>query len=125
MEQRDTFRGLIGDVIEDATTLVRQELRLAQTEAVEKLAEAQNRMIVLIAGLLLGFCALLILLQAVVAALATVMAPWLASVIVGLVLVIAAVALIKYGQGDAADLKPRRTIRSLKKDKDMVAENVS
>jgi hypothetical protein len=125
MEQRDTFRGLIGDVIEDATTLVRQELRLAQTEAVEKLAEAQNRMIVLIAGLLLGFCALLILLQAVVAALATVMAPWLASVIVGLVLVIAAVALIKYGQGDATDLKPRRTIRSLKKDKDMVAENVS
>jgi uncharacterized integral membrane protein len=121
-----SIRELLGTVVDRTTTLMRQELRLAQAEAAEKLHHAKAQMIAIMAGLLLAFCALLILLQALVVSLALVMPAWLASVVVGLALVGAAVALIKYGQSDlnAADLKPKRTLRSVRKDKDMVMEKV-
>ena len=49
-----------------------------------------------------------------------------ASVAVGLLLAVAAVALIKHGQADlnTEHLKPKHTMRSVKKDKDMVMEKV-
>src|SRR3954468_13593393 len=96
--QNETFRDLLGHTLDTVTLLVRQELQLAQAEAEQKFAEAQKRMIAIVAGMLLGFCALLILLEAVVAGLATVMPAWLASVIVGAVLVAGAVLLINHGQ---------------------------
>lgn len=121
-----SIRDLLGAVIDSTTKLVRQELRLAQAETAKKLAHAQHRLIAIVAGLLLGFCALLILLQALVVSLALVMPAWLASVAVGLLLVVGAVALIKYGQHDltADELTPKHTLRSVKKDKDMVMEKV-
>lgn len=121
-----TIRELLGDVIDSTTKLIRQELRLAQAETSQKLAHAQHRLIAIVAGLLLGFCALLILLQAVVVSLALVMPAWLASVSVGAILMIGAIVLIKYGQHDlsAEDFAPKRTLRSVQKDKDMVMEKV-
>jgi uncharacterized membrane protein YqjE len=121
-----SIRELLGDVIDGTTRLVRQELRLAQAEATEKLHKAKVQMISLMAGLLLGFCALLILLQALVVSLALVIPAWLASVAVGLMLAVAAVALIKHGQSDltAEKMKPKHTLRSVKKDKEMVMEKV-
>lgn len=121
-----SIRELLGTVIDGTSRLVRQELRLAQAEATEKLHKAKAQMISVMAGLLLGFCALLILLQALVVSLALVIPAWLASVAVGLVLAVAAVALIKHGQSDltAEHLKPKHTLRSVKKDKEMVMEKV-
>lgn len=119
-----TIRELLGTVIDGTTRLVRQELRLAQAEATQKLQHAKMQLIAVMAGLLLGFCALLILLQALVVSLALVMPAWLASVAVGLTLAVGAVALIKYGQSDldAEHLTPKRTLKSVRKDKDMVME---
>jgi hypothetical protein len=121
-----SIRDLLGTVIDSTARLVRQELRLAQAETAQKLAHAQHRLLAIIAGLLLGFCALLILLQALVVSLALVMPAWLASVAVGLALVVGAVALIKYGQSElhADDLAPKRTFRQVQKDKAMVMEKV-
>jgi protein-S-isoprenylcysteine O-methyltransferase Ste14 len=119
-----TIRELLGAVIDGTTTLVRQELRLAQAETAQKLQHAKTQLIAVVAGLLLGFCALLILLQALVVSLALVIPAWLASAAVGLALAVGAVVLIKYGQSDldAEHLKPKRTLRSVRKDKDMVME---
>ncbi|MGE4063392.1 MAG: phage holin family protein [Rhodospirillaceae bacterium] len=120
-----SIRELLGSVIDGTTTLVRQELRLAQAEAAQKMHHAKVQLISLMIGLLLAFCALLILLQALVVSLALVVPAWLASVIVGLVLVGLAVAFISYGQKDLThDLKPTRTLRSVRKDKEMVMEKV-
>jgi hypothetical protein len=127
MQHNDpSVRELLGTVVDGTTRLVRQELRLAQAEATQKLHHAKTQLIAVMAGLLLGFCALLILLQALVVSLALVIPAWLASVSVGLLLAVGAVALIKYGQSDlnADELKPRHTLRSVKKDKEMVMEKV-
>lgn len=57
--------------------------------------------------------------------LATVMPAWLASVITGVVLVAVALVLIKKNQAElqATALKPRRSLRSIKKDKEVVMEH--
>ncbi|GAB4371208.1 MAG: hypothetical protein Kow00114_31950 [Kiloniellaceae bacterium] len=94
--------------------MVRQELRLAQAEASEKFKQAQNGVYAVITGLLVAFCALLILLQAVVIALSNVMPAWLAAVAVGLVLAAVAFALIRQGRNSlkARNLIPQRTLRA-------------
>ena len=105
---------LLTGLIEDLGQLVRQELRLAQSEASEKFKQAQNGVYAVVTGLLVAFCALLILLQAVVIALGNLMPAWLASVVVGLVLAVVAFVLIHQGRSNlkARNLIPERTLRA-------------
>ena len=121
-----SLKALIRELVSEVTHLIRQELRLAHAESGEKLAQAQRGLIAIAAGLLLAVSALLVLLQAVVAALAEFMEPWLASAIVGVV--VAVLALIFVKQGERAlrpiSLVPERTMRSMQHDADMVAEKM-
>ena len=122
-----SLKSLLKQVVDVTSTLFRQEVRLAQAEVKHSIREAQARLVMIIAGLMLGFCAFLILLQAIVIGLSTVMPAWLASVVVAVVTGAIAFVLINRGeQGlDADDLKPKRTIRQVKADKDLVMEKVS
>ena len=61
-----SLRSLTGNLIDDITRLIRQELRLAQVEAGEKASQIQTGVISIAAGMLLALAALLILLQALV-----------------------------------------------------------
>lgn len=122
-----TLKGLFQGLLDEVTHLGRQELALAKAEIAEDIEAAQKRLIAVIAGLMLGFCAVLILLQAIVAALATQMPVWLASVVVALIVGLVAVVLVRAGQASlkAQDFTPERTVRSLKRDKDLIAEKAS
>lgn len=104
---------LVSDLIKDVGQLVRQELRLAQAEVSEKLQQAQNGVYAIATGLLVAFCALLILLQALVIALGNVLPPWLAAVSVGLVLALIAFVLFRQGRKNlkARNLIPERSLR--------------
>jgi uncharacterized membrane protein YqjE len=117
---------LVSDVITGVTTLVRQELRLAQAEGTEKLSQAAMGAIAILAGLLVASCALLILLQALVIALAeyTTLSASLSALIVGVVVALIAFVLIARGQRNLSldRLTPERTIRTLRDDKEMVME---
>lgn len=105
---------LVSGLIADLGQLVRQELHLAQAEASEKLQQAQNGAFAVVTGLLVAFCALLILLQAVVIALSNTMPPWAASLVVGVVLAGVAFVLIRQGSRklEARSLVPERTLRA-------------
>ncbi|MGD1877597.1 MAG: phage holin family protein [Kiloniellaceae bacterium] len=111
----DTSIGtLLTGLIQDLGQLVRQELRLAQSEASEKFKQAQNGVYAVLTGLLVAFCALLILLQALVIALSNVLPAWLAAVVVGVALSVVAFVLIHQGRSNlkARNLIPERTLRS-------------
>jgi len=122
--QDQSVPALLRNLVDEITRLIRQELRLAQAETSEKLTQLQTGALALIVGLLLGFCALLILLQAIVVALATAMPGWLASLIVGVVVAIVAFILVWQGQRNMnpANLVPERTLQSIRADKDAVIE---
>jgi uncharacterized membrane protein YqjE len=106
----ELLRGLMTDV----TLLLRQELRLAQAEVSEKLEQAQSGVYAVVTGLLVAFCALLILLQALVIALSNVMPAWAASLVVGVVLALIALILIRIGSRNLrpSNLIPERTLRA-------------
>ena len=115
---------LLADLGNGLFTLVRQELRLAQAEGSEKVSKATTGLIAIVGGLLVAICALLVLLQALVIALANHMPASVASLIVGIV--VAAVAFLMVWQGrrnlSGERLAPKRTMRSLREDSQMVME---
>jgi uncharacterized membrane protein YqjE len=115
---------LLSDLANGMSTLVRQELRLAQAEGSEKMSKAMTGLIAIIAGLLVAICALLVLLQALVIALANYMPPSVASLVVGIVVALIAFIMIWQGQRSlsAERLAPERTIRSLRRDSQVVME---
>jgi uncharacterized membrane protein len=121
-----SLRTLLKELIDEGSQLIRQEFRLAQAESAEKIGQVQSGLISIVAGLLLAFAALLILLQALVIALANVVAPWLASVIVGVVVAATSFVFVKQGQSSlkVVNLLPARTVKSVRDDKDMVMEKV-
>lgn len=122
-----SFKSLLKELVDDIGRLTRQELRLAQAEASEKVTQIQTGVISIVAGLLLALSALLILLQALVIALSNVLAPWLAAIVVAVGVAIVALILVKQGQSNlkATSLAPSRTLNSLQSDKELVREKVT
>lgn len=125
-EQDTSTRSLLSDLIKSIQTLIRQELRLAQAEGSEKVNQVAAGAIGMVAGMLVSFAALLVLLQALVAALAEHMATGWASLIVGIVVAAIGFGLIKYGQSSlkATNLVPERTVRQVRADADLAMEKV-
>jgi uncharacterized membrane protein YqjE len=119
-----SISALLADLANGLSKLVRQELRLAQSEGSEKMSRATTGLIAIVAGLLVAICALLVLLQALVIALGHYMPASVASLIVGIVVAVIAFIMIWQGQRSlsAERLAPKRTIRSLRQDSQMVME---
>lgn len=110
----DLFSELAGET----STLVRQEVALAQTELTEKAATVGRNVGFLVVGGAIGYAALLAVLAAVVIALAKFMPAWLAALIVGAGVGAAAYMVIAPALAalKKTDLTPRETVRSLKED---------
>jgi uncharacterized membrane protein YqjE len=110
-----SIRSLLADLVAGVNTLIRQELRLAQVESSENLSHVLNGLLGILAGLLVALTALLVLVQALVVALANVMPPAYAALLVGSVLAIIACVLIQIGQSrvKVGSLVPERTLESL------------
>jgi hypothetical protein len=121
-----SIRTLLADLATGVSTLVRQELRLAQAEGAEKVTRLTLAIAAIVGGLLVANCALLVLLQALVLKLSDYMPAGVAALIVGIAVAIVAFVLIHQGQKalTAENLTPQRTLRSLDSDKDMVMGKV-
>jgi len=119
---------LLRDLANDSTALIRQELNLARTEAQEKLHQSITAVVLMVAGGFLGFAALIVLLDALVYGLTEAgLERWLAALIVGGVVAAIGFLLVRKGQNDlsATRLTPERTVASMRKDVNLVKEQVS
>jgi len=119
---------LLRDLANDSTALIRQELTLARTEAQEKLHQSITAVVLMVAGGFLGFAALIVLLDALVYGLTEAgLERWLAALIVGGVVAAIGFLLVRKGQNDlsATRLTPDRTAASVRKDINLVKEQVS
>jgi hypothetical protein len=119
---------LFSDLTRDTVELIRQEIALARTELSQKVSTAQGALASMAVGAAVILAGLFLLLQALVAGLAMVlppdMAPWLAPLLVGVV--VAGIGWVMLGAGrsklDADSLVPQRTLHSLQRDKAVVQE---
>jgi hypothetical protein len=122
-----TLKALVLRLINDATRLVRGELRLVQAETEQKITNIQLSAVAVASGILTALAASLILLQALVIGLSNVMAPALAALLVGGVVALAGWALVRSGSRYLSPdhLKPDRTIQSLRDTREIVEGRLS
>lgn len=116
---------LISQLSEQISTLIRSEMRLAQLELKEKGKRAGMGAGLFGAAGALGFLGLAALVATAILALARVLDPWLAALIVAVVVLLMAgiVALVgKREVTQATPAVPEQTVSNLKQDVDTVKE---
>jgi protein-S-isoprenylcysteine O-methyltransferase Ste14 len=116
MPQGKSLADLVEDSIGNVQDLVRSEIRLAAAEFREAAQKAWRAAIPLVIGAALGFYAAGLLLLSGVYALAQVVPPWLAALLVALATGAVAALFIAAGRKrmQQIDPKPRKTIQSAK-----------
>ena len=116
---------LIGNLATDVQDLVRGEVRLARAELDQKLDRLIMAAIWLIGGAFVAFAGLVVVLEAVAAALAILLPQWAASLIVGVLIVMVGALLARSGLAmlSLQTLTPERTAASLQKDARVVKEH--
>jgi putative superfamily III holin-X len=122
---------LFSDLARETSALVRTEVQLAKTEIIERAGQFASGLVMLIAGGLLLYAALLVLLFAAALGLGQAFdwwatMPWLPPLIVGVVVALIGVALLLKGKGDVRprNLVPRRTVATIKEDAAWAREKV-
>jgi putative superfamily III holin-X len=122
-----SMAGLLADLADQIGSLFRQEVALLKAELQEKLGLIGQGVGAVAIGALMVFSGWLALLAAAVLGLAVVVAPWLAALIVGLVVLGLGGALLYFGKSrlDARSLAMRRTLGSLRENEAWIRERVS
>jgi uncharacterized membrane protein YqjE len=117
---------LFSELSQEVTTLMRQEVALAKAELNEKVSQLTSGGVFVAAGGFVAYAGLLAIIAAIIMLLALFMVPWLAALIVGVVVAIIGYALLQKGLNDirSATSPPERTVQSLEDDKDMVKEKL-
>lgn len=119
-----TVRDTVSDVTADFTALIREEMALAKAELRHGFKQVVRGAVFLLVAAFIVNAGFLALVASVVVGLAGAMAVWLSALIVGLVLAGVGALLLMKGVADMkeADLKPERTLETLKEDARIVKE---
>lgn len=121
---------LFSDLTRNTVDLVRQEIALARAEMSQKISNAQGGITEIAIGAAILLAGLFIILQAIVNAVAMLLppdlAPWLAPLLVGVVIALVGYGMLKAGSKKLQpdNLLPHRTMDSLKRDKNVAQERV-
>jgi protein-S-isoprenylcysteine O-methyltransferase Ste14 len=117
---------LLADLARSVPALVKQEAQLLKSELSDKVTQVEIGLGSVVAGAIMLFAALLVLLQAVVIALTELVGPGWASLIVGVAVAVIGAVLLKKGadQMKASSLMPERTAHQLKQDAELAKEQV-
>ncbi|MHB0765033.1 phage holin family protein [Stutzerimonas sp. NM35] len=126
-ENDSSVGGLLRQLTHEVPSLITKELALAKVELTESIRATKAGAASVASGgavLLGGF---IILLMSAVYGLSEVMAPWLAALIVGGVVVVIGLIMVSAGKKkfEASSFKPERTLHSMNKDKEAVRGHTS
>lgn len=118
---------LFSDLVNETTTLVRNEVALAKVELTQKATKVGTNIGSLVIGGAIGYAALLAIGAAVILLLDRVMPAWLAALIVGVVIAVVAWMLISKAIAElrSMQLKPQETVESLKEDAQWIKDQIS
>jgi hypothetical protein len=122
--------GLFSDLWRETTALVQDEIELARADMTEKVSQAATGAQTLLIGGAVLFAGLIVLLFAAVGGLALAFPPdiaqWLSPLIVGGVVAVIGGIAVASGRSKmkARNLKPERTIESLRRDRHMAKEHL-
>jgi hypothetical protein len=119
---------LFGQLSQDMSLLVRQEIQLARAEMTEKISRLTTNLISVIAGGFVAYVGALAIVAALILALHELadVSPWVSALIVGAVLAIGGYAMLSRGLKELkqVDLAPRRTVENIKEDVQAIKDDV-
>ena len=120
LREERTVGELFGQLTQDLTLLVRQEIQLAQTEISAKVSRIAANLAAIVLGGFVAYMAGLAFVAALILVLhdEAGLSPWVSTLIVGAVLALAGCLMLLGGLRELkrADLTPRRTVETLKHD---------
>jgi uncharacterized membrane protein YqjE len=118
---------MVGEIIGDLQDIVRGEVQLAKTELKEEAGQMGKGAGMAGAGVFVGLIGFIFLMLGVTYLLNKWMQMWIAAGIVGLALVIVAAILVMNGkkQIEEANLAPKKTIESVKEDKEWASRQMN
>ena len=118
---------LLSDLASETGMLLRQEIALLKAELQEKFGRLGQGAGALAAGGLIAFSGWLALIAAAVLGLSKAVEPWLAALIVGLVVVAIGIGLLLFGRSrfGADALVPHRTLNSLRQDEEWIRDQLT
>jgi putative superfamily III holin-X len=127
-QQERSIGELFGQLSQDMTLLVRQEVQLARTEMTEKISRVTTNLVSVGAGgivVYLGGLALMAALILAVRDLANISLAW-SALIVGGILAIVGYVMLQRGLKELkrGDLAPRRSVENIKDDVQSIKEDV-
>ena len=124
-KKEQSLGALFADLSDKTTLLIRQEITLAKEEVTGKVKRAAMDVVYFLIGAFVAYIGLLALIAAAALALALVLPNWVATLIVGLIVIAVGGILVWVGINSLKDinLKPERTIETLKDDVKAVKEN--
>ncbi|MGA0599004.1 phage holin family protein [Enterovirga sp. CN4-39] len=126
--QGASLQGLVGDALRDAADLAGKEFALFRAEMSENVAGFAKGAVMFGAAAVFAVASLIWLTQALVYGLELIIhSRWLSALIVGGALAIIAGVLVFVGKNmiSASSLEPKRTIRQLKRDTEILTERTS
>lgn len=127
-QQERSIGELFGQLSQDMTLLLRQEVLLARTEMTEKLSRLTTNVLSVATGGLVAYMGAWALVAALILALHELadISPWVSALIVGAVLAVAGYAMLKRGLAELkrVDLAPRRTVENIKDDVEAIKNDV-
>lgn len=125
-QSEPTLAELLSRLSDQAGTLVRQEIQLAQTEMTRKATRAGKNAALVVGGAIVGLGAFYSLIAALILVLAQAMDAWLAALLVAVLLAVVAGVLVWIGVNKlkAIDPTPRRTIETMRENKEWLAQQI-
>ena len=109
---------LFSELANETSTLIRQEISLAQVEMTQKATKAGKNVGFLAAGGAIGYAGLLAIVAGIIMGLSYFMPAWLAAIIVGGVIAVASYVLISSALTALKNMevKPAATVETIKED---------
>ncbi|MFL1516173.1 phage holin family protein [Pseudomonas prosekii] len=126
-EQDASIVGLLRQLSHEVPVLFSKELALAKAEFQASLTTLKAGVAAVAGGAIVLLAGLIILLMSAVYGLSMFMAPWLAALIVGVVVMIIGFTMLQSGkkQFEPSHFKPDRTLDALNKDQEALRRRVS
>jgi hypothetical protein len=118
---------LFSELANETSTLIRQEVALAQVEITRKATSAGKNVGYLAAGGFVGYAGLLAIIAGVIMGLSYFIPAWLAAIIVGAIIAVVSYVLVSSALTSLRnmDVKPTETVESIKEDARWLKNQVS
>jgi hypothetical protein len=127
VRQEPSLGELFSELSQEASTLIRQEVQLAKAEVTQKATQAGREVVFVAAGGFVAYAGFLALIAAAIFGVAEFLPLWLSALLIGVIVAGVGYLLLQKGLNGLKEINPapRRTIETLKEDKEWLKQQVT